>query len=611
MSNHGRWAALSVAAVSMSAFGADLRAPVPRSRASGAAPAVAQAAPAAQSAAPAAAEESKAARDARMAWFREAKFGMFIHWGVYAVPAGTYKDQQIGGIGEWIMNRGKIPVAEYKAFAPKFTASKYDPDAWAALAKKAGMRYIVITSKHHDGFALFDSKASTWDAVDAAGAKRDLIKPLADAARKQGLKFGLYYSQAQDWTHPGGAKSGYKEGESWDEANKGNFDEYLKTIAIPQTREILANIQPDILWWDTPTWMTPERAAPLHALLALKPGIISNNRLGGNYHGDTETPEQYIPATGFKGRDWEVCMTMNDTWGFKSYDQNWKSTEDLIRKLCDIVSKGGNFLLNVGPTAEGEIPQPSIERLTQVGEWMKVNGEAIYGTSASPFRNLPWGRCTRKVQGGLFGRTTTLFLHVFDWPADGKLVIPGLKNKPGKAKMLACGSPLEVTRNGEDVVIAVPKDAPDKIASVVVLDVSGEVETAPFVGLAEKDGSVLLRPENAETSGQLKSEGNINLNLGFWINAKDTASWRIKTDKAGTYNVSFDAAGQGASKVVLVVGDTRLEVATPDTGDYKKYKNVKAGTVDLPAGAQVLRLEAVAAGWKPVNVRTIKLEPKK
>jgi alpha-L-fucosidase len=555
--------------------------------------------------------ESKDARDARMAWFREAKFGLFIHWGVYAVPAGTYKGEQVKGIGEWIMNRGKIPVAEYKAFAPQFTASKYDPDAWAALAKKAGMRYIVITSKHHDGFALFDSKASTWDAVDAAGAKRDLIKPLADAARRQGLRFGLYYSQAQDWTHPGGAKSGYKEGESWDEANKGDFDAYLKTIAIPQTREILTQIQPDILWWDTPTWMTPERAAPLHALLALKPGIISNNRLGGNYPGDTETPEQYIPATGFKGRDWEVCMTMNDTWGFKSYDLAWKSTEDLIRKLCDIVSKGGNFLLNVGPTAEGEIPAASIERLTQVGEWMKVNGEAIYGTTASPFRNLPWGRCTRKVQGGIFGRTTTLFLHVFDWPSDGKLVVPGLKNKPGKAKMLACGSSLDVSRNGEDVVIAVPKDAPDKIASVVVLEAKGEVETAPFVGVPEKDGSILLQPENAETTGVLKSEGHMQLNLGYWVDPKDTAAWRIKVAKAGVYDVSFDAGGAGLSKIVLIAGDKRLEIATPNTGDFKKYKAVKAGSVELAAGVQVLRLEAVAAGWKPVNVRTIKLTPKK
>ncbi len=258
--------------------------------------------------------ETREARDARMAWWREAKFGMFIHWGVYAVPAGTYKGERVGGIGEWIMLRAKIPVAEYRAFAREFNPVDYDPDAWARLAKAAGMRYIVITSKHHDGFALFDSAVTDWDVVDATPYRRDLIGPLAAAARRHGLKFGCYYSQAQDWTHPGGAKAGYKEGEGWDEAHKGSFDEYLRTIAIPQTREVLTRISPDILWWDTPTWMTPERAAPLHELIALRPGLITNNRLGGRYSGDTETPEQYIPATGFKDRDWEVCMTMNDTW---------------------------------------------------------------------------------------------------------------------------------------------------------------------------------------------------------------------------------------------------------------------------------------------------------
>ena len=566
-------------------------------------------------AAPVESGETKAQRDARMAWWREAKFGMFIHWGVYSVPAGTYKGEQIKGIGEWIMNRAKIPVAEYKAFAPQFTAAKYDPDAWAALAKKAGMRYIVITSKHHDGFGLFDSKATTWDAVDASGAHRDLIQPLAEAARNQGLKFGLYYSQAQDWTHPGGAKSGYKEGESWDEANKGDFDKYLQTIAIPQTREILTQYQPDILWWDTPTWMTPERAKPLHDLIALRPGLITNNRLGGGYRGDTETPEQHIPATGYKDRDWEVCMTMNDTWGFKSYDDNWKSTEDLIRKLCDIVSKGGNFLLNVGPTREGLIPQPSIDRLAQVGEWMKVNGAAIYGTQASPFRSLAWGRCTRKVRRscrwGLFGRTTTLYLHVFDWPKDGRLVVPGLPNETEKAWLLAGGKALEVSRAGDDVVIAVPAEAPDAIASVVALQVKGNVETAPYVGLPEANGSILLGPEYAETTGNLKSEGHIQLNLGYWIDPKDAASWRIRTPAAGAYDVSFEAGGVGASKLVLVADGKRLEIPTTSTGDYKKYKMVKAGTVELPAGAQTIRLEAVAEGWKPVNVRTITLAPKK
>ena len=204
--------------------------------------------------------ETKEQRDARMAWWREAKFGMFIHWGVYAVPAGTYKGKQIGGIGEWIMRNAQIPVAEYRAFARQFNPVKYEPDAWAKLAKEAGMRYMVITSKHHDGFALFPSEATEWDIADATPYGKDLIGPLAEAARAEGLKFGLYYSQAQDWTHPGGAKAGSRRARAGTTPTRAASTSTSKKIAVPQVREILTRYQPDILWWDTPTWMTTERA---------------------------------------------------------------------------------------------------------------------------------------------------------------------------------------------------------------------------------------------------------------------------------------------------------------------------------------------------------------
>jgi len=408
-----------------------------------------------------------------MEWWREAKFGMFIHWGVYSVPAGTYKGEQIKGIGEWIMLRGKIPVAEYRAFAGQFNPVKYKPDDWAKLAKAAGMKYIVITAKHHDGFALFPSDVTDWDIADATPYQKDLITPLAKAAHRHGLKFGTYYSQAQDWTNPGGAKaSGYKEGDGWDDAHKGSFDDYLARIAVPQTREILTRIKPDILWWDTPVWMNTNRAKPLHDLLALRPGLITNNRLGGGFRGDTETPEQHIPATGFGDRDWETCMTMNDTWGFKSYDHNWKSTETIIRNLVDIVSKGGNYLLNVGPTAQGEIPEPSIQRLKEVGAWMKVNGAAIYGTTASPFSKLAWGRCTKKItkHGG------TLYLHVFDWPSDGKLVVPGLRSKIQSASVLGQPGKLKTVSDDSGLVVTVPAVRPNAISTTVVLRLKGAPE---------------------------------------------------------------------------------------------------------------------------------------
>lgn len=432
--------------------------------------------------------------DARMAWWREARFGMFIHWGVYAVPAGTYNGQKINRIGEWIMNRGKIPVAEYKKYASQFNPVKYDPDAWVRMAKDAGMKYIVITAKHHDGFALFDSKASTWDVMDATPYHRDLIAPLAEACRKHGIKLGLYYSQAQDWVNPGGAAARKKTSEGWanpdsaridayTEAHEGHWDpeqttrsmsQYIDEIAVPQVREILTNYGDiAVVWWDTPTGMTGEYAEKLKALLALQPNIITNDRLKRpDYPGDFKTPEQKIPnLSELDGRDWETCMTMNGTWGYKSYDSNWKSTETIIRNLIDIASKGGNYLLNVGPKADGEFPSESIERLKQLGEWMHVNGEAIYGTKKSPLSPLSWGRCTRKENNG----NTVLYLSVFNWPADGKLLIPGLKNEIRSALLLAGGKKLKTEAGADNVTIFVPHHAVDTKATVIKVEIKGTV----------------------------------------------------------------------------------------------------------------------------------------
>ena len=241
-----------------------------------------------------ASRESPTQRDARMRWWREAKFGLFIHWGVYAVPAGKYGDQ--AGYGEWIMYSAKIPVAEYRGFARRFNPVRYNPAQWARIAKDAGMRYLVITSKHHDGFALFPSDVTEWDIADATPYKKDLLGPLVEAAHREGLKIGFYYSQAQDWNNPGGAKANFKEGDGWDNAHRGDFDAYLKNLSVPQVREILTRYPIDILWWDTPTWMNPDRSAPLAALTALRPGLVTNNRLGKGFRGDTATPEQFVPS---------------------------------------------------------------------------------------------------------------------------------------------------------------------------------------------------------------------------------------------------------------------------------------------------------------------------
>ena len=287
--------------------------------------------------------ETPGQHEARMGWWRQARFGMFIHWGVYSVPAGTYDGKKIGGIGEWIMNNGRIPVAEYAGYAKQFTASKFDADQWVETAQAAGMKYMVITAKHHDGFAMFHTKVDGYNVDDATPLARDPLAELAAACRKHGMKLGFYYSQCQDWHHPGGEAL---RGGHWDKAQDGDFDEYLNNVAVPQVKELLTNYGPvSVLWFDTPTkLMTPERAAEFLPLLDLQPQIIVNNRLGGGFRGDTETPEQRIPPQGFPpGRDWETCMTINDTWGYKSYDTNFKSTETLLHNPVDIASKAEWF----------------------------------------------------------------------------------------------------------------------------------------------------------------------------------------------------------------------------------------------------------------------------
>jgi alpha-L-fucosidase len=426
-------------------------------------------------------DETPGEHEARMKWFREARFGMFIHWGVYSVPAR----------GEWYMNNGKVPVATYKAFAKDFTAAKYDPKAWAALAKEAGMKYVVLTAKHHDGFTLYDSAVSDWNAVKSSAAKRDLIQPLADAVRGQGMKFGLYYSQSQDWTNLGG---GTGRNEPWDEEQKkGSFDDYLAKIALPQIGEILDKYKPAYLFFDTEYSMTPERARPIFDLTCKYPDLIINNRLGGGVLGDTGTPEQRI-ATDPLGRVFEVCMTINGSWGYNAGDNRYKSAQQLIRNLSDITSKGGNYLLNVGPTSEGLIPQPQVDRLQAMGKWMHTNSEAIYATEAGPFsisKPPAWGRATQKTKptGG-----TTLYVHVWNWPADGKLVLAGVQQAALSGRVLASGAAVSSAMSPEGLVLMLPGAAPDPDVSVVALEFADPVrvvQTAARSMQSESSGTPL------------------------------------------------------------------------------------------------------------------------
>ena len=416
-------------------------------------------------------DETPAARAIRLKWYREARFGIFIHWGVYAALAGSWQGKPSGG--EWIMNDAKISVADYKAQARNFTASNYDPRAWAQLFSDAGAKYVVITAKHHDGFTLYDSAYSDWNAVKASAAGRDLLQPLADAVRARGLKFGLYYSQSQDWVNPGGGKG---RTQAWDDAQKGDFDEYLAKVSVPQVREILQKYHPAYLFFDTEYQMTPERARPFFDLVAGYPALVVNNRLGGGVLGDNATPEQRI-ATDPMNRQFEVCMTINNTWGYRANDVRWKSARQLIRNLSDIAAKGGNYLLNVGPTAEGVIPQPEVDRLLAMGRWLKTNGEAIYASEAGPFPpTADWGRTTQKTHSD---GSTTLYLHVWNWPANGVILLPETAAAPRSGRLLAGGAVAAAEMKEGGLRVTLPGEAPDPDVSVVALEFGSPVLAAP------------------------------------------------------------------------------------------------------------------------------------
>jgi alpha-L-fucosidase len=425
--------------------------------------------------------ESKEQRDARMEWWRDSRFGLFIHWGLYSIPAGEWKGTT--NHAEWIRTTAQIPLSEYDKFVPQFNPAKFDAGAIVRMAKDAGMKYIVITSKHHDGFCLFDSKNTDFDIMSTP-FKRDVLKELADACHKEGIKICWYYS-IMDWHHPD-----YLPRRDWEKdrpSEAANFDRYVEYMKS-ELKELLTNYgEIGVLWFDgewEENW-NPRRGKDLYDYVRkLQPNIIINNRVGagrsgmegmnveGEFAGDFGTPEQEIPSTGIPGVDWETCMTMNDHWGYNKHDNNWKSSKDLIRTLADIASKGGNFLLNIGPTSEGVFPETSVERLRDLGKWMKVNGGAIYGTSASPFKQLVWGRCTQKpIEDG-----TRLYLHVFEWPSDGMLTVPGILNLPKTAFLLsdANRSPLRIARKEDALMIRVPGVAPDSMNSVVVLDVAGK-----------------------------------------------------------------------------------------------------------------------------------------
>ncbi len=424
----------------------------------------------------------------RLEWFKAAKFGMMIHWGPYAVAGGEWDGKPVKGIGEWIMRRANddkgIPLKEYEKMAAQFNPTKFNADEWVQLAVDAGMKYIVITSKHHDGFAMFHSSVDKYNIFDYTPWKRDPMKELAEACDKKGIKLGFYYSQSQDWHHPYGAGNAL----DYPPSNKSieDFSKYLSEKALPQVRELLTNYGPvALIWFDTPKNLPAEWAGRFHdTIRSLQPETLINSRLGpGGYQdylsrNDNDIPPTLIPGT------WETPATLNHTWGYKKNDNNWKSPDDILFKLVDITSKGGNYLLNVGPDAEGVIPQASQDNLRKIGAWLKVNGEAVYGTGYTPFGDeLGSYDPVKKDKAGfpVFNaktawRCTTkpgkLYIHIFQWPG-AKFELSDIKDKVAKAYFLNDRTKLlSFSQEADKLIVQLPATAPDPMASVLCLEVS-------------------------------------------------------------------------------------------------------------------------------------------
>jgi hypothetical protein len=407
-----------------------------------------------------------AQRDPRMSWWRDARSGMFIHWGIMSIP----------GKGFNVMEIDKIPVAEYEKLVPQYDPVKWDAAAVVKMAKDAGQKYLVFVAKHHDGFSMWDTKLSDYNIMHTPYGK-DIVRQLADECNKQGVVFCFYYS-ILDWHHPD-AKNNWPK-----------YVEYMKG----QLKELLTNYGPiGVVWFDgdwIPEWTDAQGRDLAQFVWSLQPKTIINNRVGkgrqgmggktkaGSYAADFETPEQEIPVTGMPGVDWESCMTINNSWSWVASDTKHKTTAECIRMLVDTASKGGNLLLNIGPHPDGSILPDQQDRLRGMAEWMQVNGEAIHGTQANPFpRQLSFGRCTRKP---LPNGNTRLYLHVFDRPKDGRLVLPGLANTISAAYLLADPqrAPLKHESDPRQAVISLPDETSGGVIPVVVVDIAGEPKIA-------------------------------------------------------------------------------------------------------------------------------------
>jgi alpha-L-fucosidase len=540
---------------------------------------------------------------------------MFIHWGLYSVPGGEWNGKDVDGAGEWLQYDAQIKPRDYEPLREQFNPVNFDATKWVKIAKDAGMKYIVITSKHHEGFGMWPSKQGDWN-IGHTQFHRDPLKELAVACKKAGITLCFYHS-IMDWHAPD-----YLPRKPWDDrpSDTANFDRYVAYMKA-QLKELLTGYGPiGIVWFDgqwESTW-NHQRGIDLYRYIrTLQPNIIVNNRVdSGNGRGsdpeigDYGTPEQTIPANGLPGRDWETCMTMNDTWGFHKTDHNWKSPELLLHNLIDIASKGGNYLLNVGPTALGEIPDASIERLAEMGKWTKVNGESLYGSSPSPFpKKLPWGRVT--------SRPGKLYLHVFDG-SSGSIELTGLQTPIKRAYLLSSPKTVLTVRAGEHgPTVTLPAALPDPIDTVVVAEIAGkaQVDVTMFQSPAQAaaaDGTFTLNAADATLDGGVQVESDTHA-IGFWSSMDDKVTWEIAAKEAGNYKVELEYACEDTAAggtLEIAAGSSVVTTAVPTTGGWRKFSTLSIPMLALPAGHTSLRLSAKKiVGGGLMNLRSVKLTP--
>jgi alpha-L-fucosidase len=508
-------------------------------------------------------------------WFKEAKFGLFIHWGLYSELAGTWKGKKYYGSGEWLMLQGRIPASEYAQAAQDFNPVDFNADQWTQLARDAGIRYMVITAKHHEGFAMFDSKWSDFTIVKSTPYKKDPMKALAEAARRRGIQFGFYYSQFLDWHEPNGG------GNKWDfDETKKDYARYYREKSVPQLKELLTNYGPlGIVWFDMPGGLTREQTQRLvDSLRQLQPGCLFSSRVGqglGDYRdfGDSEVPPAPIADT------WESIYTFNDSWGYIDHDMNFKSPAEIISLLANVASKGGNLMLNIGPDGKGDIPPYCAKFLLAVGKWLTRNGESIYATTSGFIPAQPWGVTTAKP-----GK---LYLHILTPPRHDELVVPDVNVDVGRIHMLGATQGLAWHRNGRDIVLQAPALDRDNPDNVIVIEYKGKPqgydEQAPLTVSTAFDANPL-------EAVFVRTKGNANCKsitfshyYGDWKHATciagmqgpgDSAVFGMRVLEPGDYKVILEyacVAESGMQEGVVTVGDKDHYFRTLRTSEYDKH----------------------------------------